>query len=103
MGFSRQKYWSGLPCPPTGDLPGPGIKPMSCLLHWQVGSLQPVPPGNHCLITVSICIKAWIHPWKKIYDKPRHHKKKQRHHFAKKGLYSQSYGFSVVYRCESWS
>ena len=25
MGFSRQEYWSGLPCPPTGDLPGPGI------------------------------------------------------------------------------
>ena len=26
MGFSRQEYWSGLPCPPPGDLPGPGIK-----------------------------------------------------------------------------
>ena len=26
MGFSRQKYWSGLPCPPPGDLPDPGIK-----------------------------------------------------------------------------
>ena len=29
MEFSRQKYWSGLPCPPPGDLPKPGIKPMS--------------------------------------------------------------------------
>ena len=29
MGFSRQEYWSGLPCPPLGDLPDPGIKPMS--------------------------------------------------------------------------
>ena len=27
MGFSRQEYWSGLPCPPPGDLPSPGIKP----------------------------------------------------------------------------
>ena len=27
--FSRQEYWSGLPCPPKGDLPNPGIKPMS--------------------------------------------------------------------------
>ena len=27
MGFSRQGYWSGLPCPPPGDLPNPGIKP----------------------------------------------------------------------------
>ena len=29
MGFSRQEYWSGLPCPPPVDLPDPGIKPMS--------------------------------------------------------------------------
>ena len=29
MGFSRQEYWSGLPCPPPGDLPQPGIKPAS--------------------------------------------------------------------------
>jgi len=27
MGFSRQEYWSGLPCPPPGDLPNPGIEP----------------------------------------------------------------------------
>ena len=32
--------------------------------------------------------------WKKINDKPRQHIKKQRHHFANKGPYSQSYGFS---------
>ena len=38
MGFSRQKHWSGLPCPPLGNLPDPGIN--SCLLgllHWQAG------------------------------------------------------------------
>ena len=29
MGVSRQKYWSRLPCPPPGDLPDPGIKPLS--------------------------------------------------------------------------
>ena len=29
MGFSRQDYWSGLPCPPPGHLPDPGIKPTS--------------------------------------------------------------------------
>ena len=40
MGFSRQKYESGLPCPPPGDLPDPGIKPVSrcvgrrILYHW---------------------------------------------------------------------
>ena len=29
LGFSTQEYWTGLPCPPPGDLPNPGIEPMS--------------------------------------------------------------------------
>ena len=29
MGFSKQKYWSGLPCPPPGELPNLGIEPTS--------------------------------------------------------------------------
>ena len=29
MGFSKQDYWSGLPCLPPGDLPDPGIEPVS--------------------------------------------------------------------------
>ena len=29
MGFSKQEYWSGLPFPSLGDLPGPGIEPVS--------------------------------------------------------------------------
>ena len=33
MGFSRQEYWSGLPYPPPGDLPNPGIEPESPALH----------------------------------------------------------------------
>ena len=33
-------------------------------------------------------------PWKKTYDQPRQHIKKQRHYFTNKGLSSQSYGFS---------
>ena len=31
MGFSGQEHWSGLPCPPPGDLPNPGIKPESLM------------------------------------------------------------------------
>ena len=31
MGFSRQEYWSGLPCPPPADLPDPGIEPVSLM------------------------------------------------------------------------
>ena len=45
MEFSRQQYWKGLPCPPSGDLPNPGPEPMS-FMHWQVGSLPLAPPGK---------------------------------------------------------
>ena len=38
--------------------------------------------------------------WKENYYKPRWHIKKERHHFANKGPYSQSYGFSSCYVCE---
>jgi len=31
MGFSRQEYWGGMPCPPPGELPDPGIEPMSLM------------------------------------------------------------------------
>ena len=37
MGFSRQEYWSGLPCPPSGDLPDPGIEPASLASPALVG------------------------------------------------------------------
>ena len=40
--FSRQEYWSGLPCPPPGDLPNPGIEPRSPEL--QADSLPSEPP-----------------------------------------------------------
>ena len=36
-------------------------------------------------------------PWKKSYDQPRRHITKQKHHFADKGLYSQSYDFSSTH------
>ena len=39
-------------------------------------------------------IKRTLAPWKKNYDKPRQHIKKQRHYFANKGPYNQSCGFS---------
>ena len=44
MGFSRQEYWSVLPCLAPGYLPNTGIKPTSPAL--QTDSLPPVPPGE---------------------------------------------------------
>ena len=57
-----------------------------CLLHWQAGSLPLVPP--------IVVMKLKDALWKESYDKRRQHMKKQRLHFADKGPYSQSYGFS---------
>ena len=39
MGFPRQEYWSGLPCPPPGDLPNPGIKATSLMSPALAGGI----------------------------------------------------------------
>ena len=44
-GFSRPEYWRGLPYPPPGDLPKPGIEHRSLAL--QADSLPSEPPGKH--------------------------------------------------------
>ena len=49
---------------------------------------------NHCRWWLQPLNWKTLAPWKKSYDQPRQHIKKQRHHFANKGLYNQSYGFS---------
>ena len=48
MGFPRQEYWNGLPCPPPWIFPTRGLNPQLLhLLHWQVDSLPVAPPGKH--------------------------------------------------------
>ena len=88
LGFSRQEYWSGLPCPSPGLLPDPGIKPGSpalqedCLLsespekpcmkllkcsgslkmHFSV-PLWALPPPAHCTLILSLsdsCLNVTI-------------------------------------------
>ena len=44
VGFPRQEYWSGLPCPPLGDLPNSGFEPRSPTL--QADYLPSEPPGK---------------------------------------------------------
>ena len=59
---------------------------------------------NHCRWWLRPWNQKTFAPWKKSYDTPRQHIKRQRHHFTNKGLYSQSMVFPVVmYRCESWT
>ena len=50
MGFSRQEYWSGLPFLSPGDLPKPGIKPVSPALAGRFFTTEP--PGK---LLTSIC------------------------------------------------
>ena len=55
------------------------------LFFWAPKSLQ--------MVTAAMKFKDFA-PWKKSYDQPRQHIKKQRHYFANKGASSQGYGFS---------
>ena len=49
-------------------------------------------------------IKKTLAPWKKSYEKPRQHIKKQRHYFTNKSLSVKAMVFPVVmYGCESWT
>ena len=49
---------------------------------------------NHCRWWLQSWNQKMLTPWKKSYDQPRQHIKKQRHYFADKGPSSQGYGFS---------
>ena len=54
MGFSRQKYWSGLPFPSPGDLSDPGIEPRSPALY--ADALTSEPPGKSTpWVCVCVC------------------------------------------------
>ena len=49
MELSRQEYWNGLPCPPPGDLPDPGIEPPSLTSQLIVG-YKYLPLYNLCTL-----------------------------------------------------
>ena len=68
MGFSKQEYWSGLPCPPPGDHPDPGIEslsPVSPALAGGFFTAEPLEKHFYCTDTtfsLSICelMDIWI-------------------------------------------
>ena len=62
---------------------------METVTDFILGGLQ-----NHCRWWLQPWNKKMLTPWKKSYDQPRQHIKKQRHDFANKNLSSQGYGFS---------
>ena len=56
-GFSRQGYWSGLPCPPPGHLPDPGIKPTSPVSLALAGGFFTTKPRGKP--KVKLCSLGW--------------------------------------------
>ena len=60
MGFSRQEYWSGLPCPPPGDLPDPGIEPVSSLLSPALAVSFFTTSPTWKAPEKSISLKVWV-------------------------------------------
>ena len=64
-------------------------------LFWEGGH------QNHCRLWLQPWKSKIFAPWKKSYDQPRQHIKKQRHYFANEGPSSQSYIW--MYGCESWT
>jgi len=77
MEFSRQEYWSGLPFPPPGDLPDPGIEPVSLVSLALAGRFFTTPPPgiiplnrealaqlNNVLVSFELEPSIWIpFPW----------------------------------------
>ena len=46
LGFSRQEYWNGLPCPPPGNLPNPGVEPTSLATPALAGGFFTTAPAG---------------------------------------------------------
>ena len=73
VGFSRQEYWSGLPCPLPGDLPNPGIEPASLMspaltgeffttsATWEAPSIILSPLYSH--VGDQVKMKKWRPGW----------------------------------------
>ena len=70
-GFSRQEYWSGLPCSPSGDLLTPGTEPWSPAL--QAGSLPDELPGKPLISYTLIQNKKHFFLVKFAYNSPFSH------------------------------
>ena len=69
MGFSRQEYWSRLPFPTPGDLPNPGIEPISlmspALASGLLGALPGKPPSD---INYILSISSQQHQSRLVFD-----------------------------------
>ena len=82
LNIQKTKIMASGPITSLG-IDGETVETCQTLFFWTPKSLQ--------MVIAAMKLKD---TWKKIHDKPRQHIKKQRHYFAYKGPYCQSYGFS---------
>ena len=61
MGFSRQEYWSGLPCLPPGDLPDPGIEPISLMALALTGRFFTASATWEAPLSLSLSLSIYIY------------------------------------------
>ena len=61
MGFCRQEYWNGLPCPPPGDRPDPRIEPMSLMSPALVGGFFTTTSTWEALVSWSAQVNILFH------------------------------------------
>ena len=64
LGFSRQEYWSGLPCRPPGDLPNQGIEPKSPALQ---SDFLPLNHQGSIYVCVCVCVCVCVHIYMYTY------------------------------------
>ena len=68
MGFPRQEYWSGVPCPPQAIFPTQGSNlSLLRLLHWHTGPLPLAPPGKPRHMYVFACLHVCVYVCVCIY------------------------------------
>ena len=75
MGFSRQEYWSGLSCPPPGDLTKPGIEPEDLTkpgIEPGSSALQAdsLPAVQFSSVQLLSCVRLFATPWTIAHQAP---------------------------------
>ena len=68
MGFSRQEYWSGLLCPPPGDIPNPGIEPHLLQSLLKLMSIKSVIPSSHLILCYPLLLLPPIPPSIRVFS-----------------------------------
>ena len=66
MGFPRQEYWNGLPCPPPEDLPNPGIKAaflMSSAFAGRFFMTSATWEARVVAVQLLSCVQVFVTPW----------------------------------------